>query len=157
MNIEISPRLANLLLLTPFRPYADAGLLLIRVTVGAFLVWGVFDNIVSHERMQEFVDFLAHFGFPVPEVMARLSVWAQFSVGLAFIAGLLTRWAGLICAINFIVALVMVDAAGGIRASFPSACLILIGIYLALYGAGRFSLDYLLESPENKKGTANER
>lgn len=26
--------------------------------------------------------------------MARLSVWTQFAVGLAFIAELLTRWAG---------------------------------------------------------------
>lgn len=145
MNIETSPRAATLLLLTPLRRYADAGLLLLRVMVGAFLIWGVFDNIISQERMQEFVGFLMHFGFPVPEFMARLSVWAQFSVGLAFIAGLLTRWAGIICVVNFIVAIVMVDAAGGIRASFPSACLIVIGIYLGLHGAGRFSLDHVLE------------
>src|SRR5690606_8691826 len=92
-----------------------------------------------------------HFGFPVPEIMARLSVWAQFSVGLAFITGLLTRWAGLLCTVNFIVALVMVDAAGGIRASFPSACLIAVGIYLALHGAGRFSLDHVLESKAKQK------
>ncbi|HEX7028745.1 MAG TPA: DoxX family protein [Gammaproteobacteria bacterium] len=151
MNIKISPGASSLLLLAPLRRHSDAGLLLLRVLVGAFLVWGVFDNIISQERMQEFVDFLAQFAFPIPETMARLSVWAQFFVGLAFVAGLLTRWAGLICAINFIVALIMVDAAGGIRASFPSACLIVIGIYLALHGAGRFSLDYVLESRGKQK------
>jgi putative oxidoreductase len=143
--------MAALLLLPFLRRYADAGLLLLRLMVGAFLVWGVIDNIISRERMQEFVDFLAHFGFPVPEIMARLSVWAQFSVGLAFITGLLTRWAGLLCTVNFIVALIMVDAAGGIRASFPSVCLIAVGIYLALHGAGRFSLDHVLESRGKQK------
>jgi putative oxidoreductase len=135
-----------LLLLTPLYRYADCGLLLLRLLVGAFLVWGVSDNIFSHERMQEFASFLGQFGFPVPHIMAPLSVWAQFLVGLGFMAGLLIRWAGIICALNFTVAIVMVDAAGGIRGAFPSACLTAIGIYLALHGAGRFSLDYLLES-----------
>lgn len=152
MSNELSPRTTAILLLTPLRRYADAGLLLLRVIVGVFLVWGVADNIISQERMQEFVAFLTQFGFPIPGTMARLSVWAQFCIGLAFIAGLLTRWAGVVCVINFIVAIVMVDAAGGIRASFPSACLIVIGIYLALHGAGRFSLDHILESRASKSG-----
>ena len=95
-------------------------------------------------RMQEFVAFLSKFRFPAPELMARLSVWAQFAVGAAFIGGLLTRWAGVICAINFIVAIVMVDRFTGLRGAFPSACLVLIGIYLATRGAGRFGIDSIV-------------
>lgn len=131
----------RLLLLAPLQRFEDAALLLLRVLVGAFLVWGVSDNLVSAERMQEFRDFLAGAGFIWPGIMAPLSVWAQLLVGVAFIVGLTTRWAGLVCAINFTVALVMVDAAGGIRGMFPSTCLVLIGLYLATHGAGRFSLD----------------
>lgn len=131
----------RLLLLAPLQRFDDAALLLLRVLVGAFLVWGVADNLVSAERMHEFRDFLAGAGFIWPGFMARLSVWAQFLVGVAFILGLATRWAGLVCAINFVVAIVMVDVAGGIRGMFPSACLVLIGLYLATHGAGRFSLD----------------
>ncbi len=40
----------------------------------------------------------------------------------------------------------MVDIHSGIRGAFPSACLVLIGLYFATHGAGRFSLDRVLES-----------
>lgn len=124
----------------------DAALLLLRAVVGAFLIYGVWDNIVDAARMQEFVDFLRQHRFPAPEWLARLSVWAQFFVGLAFMFGALTRWAGIICAINFVVAIVMVDRFQGIRGAFPSACLLVIGLYLATRGAGRYAFDRLLEA-----------
>lgn len=142
----MSHRAASVLLLTPLSRHRDAALLLMRVVVGAFLVWGVIDNVISAEQMHEFETFLASFGFPMPHLMAPLSVWAQLGVGVAFIFGILTRWAGVICALNFVVAIVMVDIQGGIRGAFPSACLVLIGIYLATNGGGRFSLDRLLQS-----------
>lgn len=132
------------LLLMPLEAYGDHALLVLRVLIGAFLVWGVSDNLLSAERMQEFASFLGSVGFPAHRFMAVLSVWAQFLVGIAFVFGVLTRWAGIVCAVNFAVALVMVDGAGGIRAAFPAVCLILIGAYLATYGAGRFSIDAML-------------
>ncbi|MFO7301513.1 MAG: DoxX family protein [Acidobacteriota bacterium] len=125
--------------------YGDHTLLILRVFVGGFLVWGVWDNISSAAHMQEFVDFLEGYGFPAPSASARLSVWAQFFVGLSFIAGLFTRWAGLVCIVNFVVAIVMVDRFGGIRASFPAGVLIALGLFLATHGAGRFSADAWLE------------
>lgn len=134
----------SLLLLPGLARYASFTLLLLRVVVGAFLVWGVLDNITSAARMKEFADFLHKFGFPLPHLMAPLSVWAQFFVGVAFITGLLTRWAGIVCAINFLVAIRMVDAQGGIRSAFPAASLVLIGLYLATYGPGRYSMDHFL-------------
>ena len=144
----MTTRATHALLLAPLRRFEDAALLLMRLVTGAFLVWGVQDNLFSAERMLEFEQFLAKFGFAAPAFMARLSVWAQFLVGIAFIAGFPTRWAGIVCAINFIVAIVMVDAQGGIRASFPSACLVVIGLYLACRGAGRISVDHVLEQRE---------
>lgn len=140
----------NLVFLTPLRRFADFGLLALRLIVGAFLAWGVWDNITSPAQMQEFAAFLARFHFPAPELMAPLSVLAQFSVGLAFITGLFTRWAGVICAVNFVVAIAMVDRLGGIRASFPAACLVGIGLCLALNGAGRFGLDSIFERPARR-------
>ena len=133
-----------LLTLQPLSRGADAALLLVRVTLGAFLIYGVWDNIVSAERMAEFAGFLAKFGFPAPGFMAPLSVWAQFLCGVAFILGVATRWAGLVCAFNFIVAIAMVDHLGGVRASFPSACLVVVGLYLATHGAGRLAIENLL-------------
>jgi putative oxidoreductase len=136
------------LLLAPLRRFEDVALLLMRLVTGVFLVWGVQDNLTSAERMLEFEQFLARFGFAAPAFMARLSAWAQFLVGVAFIAGFLTRWAGIVCAMNFVVAIVMVDAQGGIRASFPSACLVVIGLYLACRGAGRISVDHVFAKRE---------
>jgi putative oxidoreductase len=138
--------LKRLLFLDELKGGADAVLAAFRVYVGVFLIWGVWDNIVSPARMAEFAEFLSANGFAAPELMAPLSVWAQFACGAAFIAGLMTRWAGLICAINFIVALAMVDAQHGMRAAFPAAMLVGFGLVMASHGAGRFSLDALLRS-----------
>lgn len=121
--------------------YADAVLLATRLLVGTFLIWGVADNILSGDRMREFERFLAGHGFPAPGLMAPVSVYAQAAVGLAFILGIATRWAGLVCAFNFIVAVVMVDAKLGIRGAFPATALILFGLLFAALGAGRFSLE----------------
>lgn len=125
--------------------YADCSLLLMRIAIGMFLIWGVMDNIVSAERMQEFVAFLTKFGFPAPAFMARLSVWVQLLIGLSFVTGLFTRWAGILCVINFAIAIAMVDRFAGPRGSFGSLCLIVIGLYLATHGPGRFSVDAALD------------
>ena len=124
--------------------HVDAALLIARVVVGAFLIWGVLDNILSSARMAEFAGFLAAKGFPLPHLMAPLSVWAQAAVGVALFLGVGTRWAGLVCAFNFVVAVVMVDAALGIRGAFPATALMLFGLLFAALGAGQWSVDRLL-------------
>lgn len=124
--------------------YGDAALLLARVAIGAFLIWGVWDNIESEARMAEFASFLANHGFPLPRYAAPLSVWAQFFCGAGFILGLGTRWWGLICAVNFAIAVAMVDAKLGVRGAFPASCLILFGLIFATVGAGRFSADSMI-------------
>ncbi|WP_342961440.1 DoxX family protein [Pseudoxanthomonas sp. CCNWLY206] len=120
--------------------YEDHALLMLRFVVGAFLVWGVSDNILSDARMAEFSSFLKHHGFPCPNVLAPISVWAQCLCGLGFISGLAIRWAGLLCAVNFIVAVAMVDGKAGIRLAFPATMLVFVGLYLATRGAGRFAI-----------------
>lgn len=123
----------------------DLAFLALRLGVGAFLVWGVWDNITSAEHMATFVAFLRQFGFPMPELLAPFDVWLQLAIGVLFILGLATRWAGLACALNFVVAIVMVDHLQGWRGSFGSQCLVLIGLVLATHGPGRFSTDRVLE------------
>ena len=119
----------------------DLAFLLLRLLTGAFLVHGVWDNITSPDRMQEFVGFLRAHQFAYPELMAPLSVWAQFFCGLAFVFGALTRWAGVICAVNFSIACVMVHWQQDLRGWWPAAVLVAIGCVLATHGAGRYSVD----------------
>ena len=137
--------------------FGDFALLLMRIFVGLFLIWGVWDNLTDAARMREFVEFLRKFNFPSPAILAPLSVYTQLLIGLAFVLGLFTRWAGILCIINFAVAIFMVDRFGGMRGIFPSGCLIVIGLYLATHGAGRLSLDASLKANEVPRGNGGVR
>jgi putative oxidoreductase len=123
-----------------------------RLAIGAFIVWGVWDNLTNAEHMRTFVEFQRKFGFPSPEFMAPLSVYGQLLMGLAIMLGLLTRWTGLVFAFHFIVAIAMVDQHSGLRGSLPSLCLVLMGLYWATHGAGRYGIDAMLESRSSAGG-----
>lgn len=140
-------RLARTLHLPMLAPLEAASLLLLRLGTGAFLIHGTWDNVSDPARMAEFEAFLRQFGFVAPGLMGPLSVYAQFGCGILLIAGLFTRWAGLILAFNFVVAIAMVDrfAPTGLRGVWPAAALVLIGLHLAARGAGPLSLDAILE------------
>ena len=125
--------------------FADLGLLLLRLVTGSFLIYQSHDNVLSAERMDEFVKFLAQFGFAYPELMAPLSVYFQFAAGIAFILGLLTRWFGLITCFNFIVAVWMVHSPDPFPTWWPALILVFLGLYFGLRGSGRYSLDALIE------------
>ena len=121
----------------------DLALLLARLTAGGLLIFGVWDNIVSAERMAEFARFLGAFHFPAPALMAQLSVWTQFAAGVMLVLGIGTRIGGLLCAANMLVALVVVDAQNGVRAAYPAASLVVLGLIFAAIGPGRIALDAL--------------
>ncbi|HEX8574248.1 MAG TPA: DoxX family protein [Allosphingosinicella sp.] len=135
----------DLLLLAPLARLADLALLLLRAVTGAFLVYQSHDNIFSTGRMEEFEKFLVQFNFPLPELMAPLCVWAQFLCGTAFILGLLTRWAGLVTAFVFVVAVWMVHWPQDFPGWWPALILIFLGLLFATGGAGRYSIDRLIE------------
>lgn len=134
----------NWLFLPGLARFADVAILAARLLTGTFLVHGVWDNIVSAERMAEFVAFLTATGFPAPHAMAPLSVYAQLVIGIALILGALTRWAGLLLAFNFTVGVVMVHLAQTYREIWPAAVLIVLGLLFAAIGAGRYAVDAAL-------------
>lgn len=126
--------------------FSDASLLALRLYLGGFLVWGVWDNIVSPERMAEFAGFLTAIGSPLPEVAAPLSVWAQFLVGVLLIPGFLTRWAAMLLTANFLVAVALIGTSDGVfndvtREMFGPMMCVLAGLVLASHGPGRLSVD----------------
>ena len=125
--------------------FADIGLLLLRIATGAFLIYQSHDNIFSPARMEEFVKFLRHFHFVYPELLAPLSVYAQFAAGIGFILGLFTRWFGLITCFNFIVAVWMVHMRDPFPTWWPALVLVFLGLYFGLRGSGRYGLDTLFE------------
>ena len=141
----------DLLFLPRLRRHEDLGLLLLRAVTGAFLVYQSHDNVLSAARMVEFEKFLAHFHFVYPELMAPLSVYAQFAAGIAFILGLVTRWAGLLMAFNFVVAVWMVHWNDPVPGIWPAAILIFLGLYFAVRGSGRYGLDAALEGRARRR------
>jgi putative oxidoreductase len=124
----------------------DAALLFLRLYLGGFLIWGVWDNITSAARMDEFAGFLTSLNCPWPTMAAPVSVWAQLLVGVLLIPGLLTRWAGLLLAVNFIVAVWLLSgleapADAVAREMFGPMMCVLVGLVLATHGPGGFSVD----------------
>ena len=102
------------------------------------------DNVESRARMGEFVSFLSQHDFPLPWLLAPLSVAVQFGCGALLIVGLLTRWAGLLVAANFAVAVLMVHFNEPFRGWWPAIVLVFLGLHFAAAGSGKFGLDALL-------------
>ena len=124
--------------------WSDLTLFALRVLTGAFLMHETWDNVTSRARMGEFVEFLAQHGFPLPWLLAPLSVAVQFGCGALLIVGLLTRWAGLLVAANFAVAVLMVHFNEPFRGWWPALVLVFLGLHFAAAGSGKFGLDALL-------------
>lgn len=143
--------LKRILFLPDNAAYADFGLLALRCVTGAFLIYQSHDNVLSAVRMDEFVKFLTQFGFVYPELLAPLSVYAQFAAGIAFILGLLTRLFGLITCINFIVAVWMVHSVDPFPTWWPALILVFLGLYFGVRGSGRYGLDAMFERSSGKR------
>ncbi|MEM7504440.1 MAG: DoxX family protein [Pseudomonadota bacterium] len=134
----------DVLLLTRLERFSAVGFLFLRALTGAFLIYGVMDNVISAERMDEFSAFLAANGFPAPNLMAPLSVYVQLLCGIALVLGFLTRWTGIVVAVHFVVAVIMVHWPQDFRGWWPAIVLVGIGFQFALTGAGRLSVDALI-------------
>ena len=121
--------------------WSDLTLLALRGVTGGFLMHETWDNVTSRARMGEFEQFLEMFGFPLPWLMAPLSVAVQFGAGALLVAGLFTRLAGLLIAANFVVAVLMVHFAEPFRGWWPALILVFLGLHFAAAGSGKFGLD----------------
>ena len=128
-----------------FRQRHDYGVIFLRLLIGSFIIWGVQDNILSHEKMVEFERFLAARGTPVPAFSARLSVYAQFVCGLSILLGAFVRPLAIIFIINFICAILIAHLGQTFQQMFPALMMIAAGLFFLFNGAGKLSIDALLE------------
>jgi putative oxidoreductase len=121
--------------------FADLTLLALRVVTGGFLIHETWDNVTSSARMREFAEFLTQFDFPLPHLMAPLSVAVQFGCGILIVLGFATRLAGLLIAANFAIAVYMVHWAEPFRGWWPALVLVFLALHFAAVGSGRVGLD----------------
>lgn len=132
------------------------GIVILRLFIGAVLVWGTQDNVFSPARMAEFRDFLDAHGFPAPLAAARLSAYAQFACGLLILAGALVRPAALVMAVNFEVALAVVHVGLPFERNIAPFAMLAGSVALVFLGAGPLSVDAALDRQSDRRSAAPE-
>lgn len=130
----------NFTTLSRFREYAP---FLLRLAFGIQLIYYTQDNVFHYERMQEFAKYLDKLNFPIPLVMASVSVYAEFIGGILMILGWQTRWVGAVLTVNFVIAFVFAHAAinDTYLNSYPALHLLAMSVFLLLNGPGKPSVD----------------
>ena len=138
----------KLLILWPERVasyFLWAGPLVTRVVVGyVFMLtgWGKLNNLP--QMIQNFTDW----GIPYPEILTPFVSGVEFFGGIALMLGLFTRVAGSMLAVVMIVAIKSakwadVDSFETLF-GFEEASYFVIFFWLAVTGAGKASLDYVI-------------
>ena len=136
-----------------FDRHREHGALILRLQVGAKHDWGTQDNVLSHERMLEFADFLKANGFPWPLFGAYLSAWTQLLCGILLLFGAAVRWISMPIVINFIAALLIAHRGDSFRGMFPALVILGSGLFFLFHGAGDWSLDRWLERRRQRSAT----
>ena len=123
------------------------GILLLRIFLGARLLYGVIDNVLYWERMEEFSLFLESHGFPFPLLSAVVSVYVQFLGALSLLVGFQVRLFSFLLIINFIVALlyVHIPVNDTVEGMTPALAMLFGCLTLFFTGADKLSVDNLLE------------
>jgi putative oxidoreductase len=142
-------KLLNLLILWPERianHFLWAGPLIARITVGyVFMLtgWGKLQNL---DRVTEYFTSL---GIPAPHILTPFVSGLECFGGLFLILGVLTRISAGGLAVTMIVAIVTakwaeVDSLHTLL-GFEETLFFAIFTWLAIYGAGKASLDYVIK------------
>ena len=128
-----------------FRRHSEYGVIFLRLIIGAFIIWGVQDNILSYAQMEEFAKFLGERGVPSPLFAAFLSAYTQMVCGISILFGAATRLLAIPFIINFIAAILIAHRGDTFRGMFPALMMLFAGFFFLFHGAGKLSVDEALE------------
>lgn len=132
------------ILITDHTSLTDWALLILRLSIG---VWMLSKGLPKIGML-----FSANVTFPAmlgmsSEVSLALTVFAQVVCSLLLIFGLFTRFGAFVLFINMFVAVVVAHANDPFDKTEPALHFLLVYVILMLTGAGKFSLDKII----NKK------
>ncbi len=127
---------------TTTAPVAEFGFMLLRVYAG--LALALAHGINKLPPAEGLVNRVAGMGIPAPEMAAWMSGFAEFGGGLLLAAGLLTRPAALLVAMNMLVVSFMAHAGDPFGRRELPLFFLFAAIAFLLAGSGRFSLDALI-------------
>jgi putative oxidoreductase len=118
---------------------AHGGLAVLRVFAG--LALALAHGLGKIPPSDGFVGMLGGLGVPAPGVAALLSGAAEFGGGILLAAGLLTRPAALLIAINMTVAVLMAHAGQTFSERELPLMFLAVAVAFVLTGPGRYSVD----------------
>ena len=137
--------ISNFLTFEFFKKHRDYGVIFLRLLIGAFIIYGVQDNVFSYEHMEEFAAFLQQRNVPFPLFSGFISVYTQFVCGIMILLGAWIRLAAVPFIINFIAAIIIAHLGDTFRGMFPALMMISAGFFFLFNGAGKLSVDEILE------------
>jgi putative oxidoreductase len=126
----------------------DIGLLLLRITVGCFMLThglGKLTMLMGKDPIQ----FADPFGFGMTASLA-LTVFAEVVCSFLIIIGLLTRLAAIPLLITMMVAFFYVHGADEFGVKELSGIYMVLYLFLIITGSGRYSIDHLIAKRRNK-------
>lgn len=123
-------------------PVGDLGLLILRLFAG--LALALAHGIGKIPPSEGFVGMIGGFGFPMPQVFAWFSGFAEFGGGLLLALGLATRPAALIIVLNMITAIVFAHADDPFSGMELPLMFLFVASMFVFTGAGRYSIDRLI-------------
>lgn len=128
------------------------------------LVWGWQFTITGWGKLHHLArvhGYFASLGVPAPGVMAPAIATLEFAGGLLLIVGLLTRLAGLLLAGNMMTAYLLTErpALATLFSNDPTKfysadpfTFLMTAVLALVFGAGVFSLDYLIQRSRSSRG-----
>jgi putative oxidoreductase len=115
----------------------DLGILLIRIAIGLVFVAHGWDKVSDLSGTAT-----AMSGLGIPAVLAYAVSFAEFLGGIAFVAGLWTRWVGVLLAVVMAIAIALVKIKLGYVGGYEYELTLLLGsLGIALTGSGAFSVE----------------
>lgn len=130
--------------------YTSAGLLLLRLVAGGLLL-----GTHGWEKLMEYSDKAATFPDPFhwgSSGSLGLVIFAEVFCSALVIVGLLTRFAAVPIAFTMFVAIFMIHMNDGLDSQELPALYLTVFAFLFFSGAGRYSLDALIDRSSRRSG-----
>jgi len=125
----------------------DLAFLILRFFVGLALCT-IFEKLFPKDGIWEpqewFVKDVGEMGFPLPYLFAWIAVLTEFIGGILMILGLFTRPAAIMNVILTFVAAFIYHQGNIVKPGLLAFFFMIMCISIALNGAGKFSVDYLI-------------
>lgn len=121
----------------------DIGVLVLRVFAGLTMAFA--HGMGKFPIPDQLVQGVEAMGFPAPVFFAHAAALSEVAGGLLLALGLFTRPAAAFIAFTMAVAGLVVHSADPFQIKELAFLYLIIGIFFVLHGAGRFSLDHVLQ------------